>query len=59
MSGRIIVFIILIFLNLCVVIGYVFWNHIRKNELALSIWMKAFLMLVCPIIGPAFLFLTY
>lgn len=59
MSGRIIVFIILMFLNVCVVIGYIFWNYIRRNERALSIWMKAFLMLVCPVIGPAFLFLAY
>ena len=59
MSGQIIVFIILMFLNLCIVTGYVLWNHIRRNELTLSIWMKALLMILCPVIGPAFLFLAY
>lgn len=59
MSRRIIVFIILMFLNLCIVIGYVLWNHIRRKELILSIWMKALFMLLCPVIGPAFLFLAY
>ena len=59
MSGRIIVFIILLFLNLCIVVGYILWNHIRRNELTLSIWMKALLMFLCPVIGPAFLFLAY
>lgn len=59
MNSQIISFIIMLILNLCIVIGYILWNHIRQKEMTLSIWMKALLMFLCPVIGSAFLFLAY
>lgn len=43
-------------------IVYLIWNHIRRKEKNLSTWMKAAVMVLCPVIGAAFIcasFLLY
>lgn len=59
MNDRLFGLIILLIVNLFVTVIYVVWNYIRRRELRLSIWMKAWMMLLCPVIGAAFLFLAY
>lgn len=59
MKHQYILFIILLFLNLCVVILYLIWNYIRNKEKKISVWMKAIVMILCPVIGPLFLGLAY
>ena len=58
MSGRMRLFIILLVLNLLVVVVYLIWNHLRRKEKSLSTWMKAGMMLLCPVVGPAFVFVA-
>lgn len=55
-------FIFLLVINFIVVVIYVIWNHLRGKEKNLSTWMKAIVMLLCPVVGPTFLcaaFLLY
>lgn len=55
-------FIFLLVINFIVVVIYVIWNHLRGKEKNLSTWMKAIVMLLCPVVGPMFLcaaFLLY
>ena len=59
MSGRMRLFIILLVLNLLVVVVYLIWNHLRRKEKSLSTWMKAGMMLLCPIVGPTFVFVAF
>lgn len=55
MSRRMKFFIFLLVINFIVVVIYVIWNHLRGKEKNLSTWMKAIVMLLCPVIGPLFL----
>lgn len=59
MSQGVMLFLILLIGNLCVVAVYVIWNHIRNKEKKLSVWFKALLMVLCPVVGPAFLLLSF
>ena len=59
MSGRMRLFIILLILNLLVVVVYLIWNHLRRKEKSLSTWMKAGMMLLCPVVGPTFVFVAF
>lgn len=59
MSGRMRLFIILLVLNLLVVVVYLIWNHLRRKEKSLSTWMKAGMMLLCPVVGPTFVFVAF
>lgn len=59
MSGRMRMFIILLVLNLLVVVVYLIWNHLRRKEKSLSTWMKAGMMLLCPVVGPTFVFVAF
>ena len=59
MSGRMMLFIILLVLNLLTVVVYLIWNHIRRKEKILSTWMKAGMMLLCPVVGPTFIFVAF
>ena len=59
MSGRMMLFIILLVLNLLVVVVYLIWNHLRRKEKSLSTWMKAGMMLLCPVVGPTFVFVAF
>ena len=59
MSGRMRLFIILLVLNLLVVVVYLIWNHLRRKEKSLSTWMKAGMMLFCPVVGPTFVFVAF
>ncbi|MZT66188.1 hypothetical protein [Blautia obeum] len=52
-------FIILLVLNLLVVVVYLIWNHLRRKEKSLSTWMKAGMMLLCPVVGPTFVFVAF
>ena len=56
MSRRMKFFIFLLVINFIVVVIYVIWNHLRGKEKNLSTWMKAIVMLLCPVVGPTFLF---
>ena len=59
MSGRMRLFTILLVLNLLVVVVYLIWNHLRRKKKSLSTWMKAGMMLLCPIVGPTFVFVAF
>ena len=59
MSGRMRLFIILLVLNLLVVVVYLIWNHLRRKEKSLRTWMKAGMMLLCPVVGPTFVFVAF
>lgn len=59
MSGRMRLFIILLILNLLVVVVYLIWNHLRRKEKSLSTWMKAGMMLLCPVVGSTFVFVAF
>ena len=52
-------FILILIVNLCIVLIYLIWNHIRRKEKLGSVWMKAVMMLLCPGIGPAFILLAF
>ena len=51
MSRRMKFFIFLLVINFIVVVIYVIWNHLRGKEKNLSTWMKAIVMLLCPVVG--------
>ena len=59
MSGRMKLFMILLVLNLLVVVVYLIWNHLRRKEKRLSTWMKAGMMMLCPVVGPTFVFAAF
>ena len=59
MSQRMRLFILILIVNLCIVLIYLIWNHIRRKEKLGSVWMKAVMMLLCPGIGPAFILLSF
>ena len=59
MSQRMRLFTLILIVNLCVVLMYLIWNHIRRKEKLGSVWMKAVMMLLCPGIGPAFILLSF
>lgn len=59
MTRRMILFLIILFLNLCITVIYLLWNTVRRKEKHRSTWMKAFVMLVCPGIGSFFLLLAF
>ena len=59
MSQRMKLFIFLLIINLNVVVFYLIWNYIRRKEKIGSVWMKAVMMLLCPVTGPAFVFPGY
>ena len=57
MSQRMKLFIFLLIINLIIVLIYLIWNHIRRKERLGSVWMKAVMMLLCPVVGPIFVLL--
>ena len=62
MSQRMRYFILLMLINLVVIVIYLIFEHLRRKEKYASIWMKAGMMLLCPVVGPLFLlgsFLLY
>ena len=59
MSQRMRLFILILIINLCTVLIYLIWNHIRRKEKLGSVWMKAVMMLLCPVIGPTFILLAF
>ena len=62
MSKRMSNFIILMLINQEVVVIYLIFENLRRKEKYASIWMKAGMMLLCPVVGPLFLsgsFLLY
>ena len=56
MERRMILFLLILLINLLVVIIYLLWNMIVQKEKNRSIWMKAFVMFICPVVGPSFFF---
>lgn len=59
MSYSGVIFIILMFLNLCIAVVYLILNYIRNEEKKISVLIKTGVMLTCPLIGPAFIFMAY
>ena len=53
MSQRMKLFIFLLIINLIVVVFYLIWNYICRKEKIGSVWMKAVMMLLCPVTGLA------
>ena len=59
MAKQLIVFGIILFINLLIVILYLVWNLLlRKKENKGSYWMRAIVMLLCPIVGIVFFALS-
>lgn len=59
MAKQLIVFGIVLFINLLIVILYLVWNLIlRKKENKGSYWMRAIVMLLCPVVGIVFFALS-
>lgn len=54
MTRELIWFLVILVINLLVVVGYVIWNILRKEENKRSYMLKAVVMLICPIVGPCF-----
>lgn len=54
-----ILWMILLAVNLCIVILYLILCHMKQKEDQLSVWMKACVMLLCPVAGPVFLLAAY
>lgn len=59
MSQRMKLFIFLLIINLIVIVIYLVWNHIRRKENLRSVWMKAVMMFLCPVVGPMFVLLSF
>ena len=59
MSQRMKLFIFILIINLIIVLIYLIWNHIRRKERLGSVWMKAVMMLLCPVVGPMFVLLSF
>lgn len=59
MSRRMLIFILILVLNLVITILYLVFCHIKERKFSPGIWMKAAVMLLCPVIGPLFLFLSW
>jgi len=59
MSQRMKLFIFLLIVNLIVIVIYLVWNHIRRKENLRSVWMKAVMMFLCPVVGPMFVLLSF
>lgn len=59
MSQRMKLFIVLLLINLLVVVVYLIWTYLRRKEKKLSIWMKAGMMLLCPVVGPLFILVSF
>lgn len=59
MAKQLIVFGIILFINLLIVIFYLIWNLLlRKKENKGSYWMRAIVMILCPIVGIVFFALS-
>ncbi len=59
MAKQLIVFGIVLFINLLIVILYLIWNLLlRKKENKGSYWMRAIVMLLCPVVGIVFFALS-
>lgn len=54
MTGELILFLVLLAVNLLVVIIYLAWNLLRKEEKRKGFIVKAIVMVFCPIVGPCF-----
>lgn len=54
MTRELIMFLIVLAVNLLVVIVYLAWNILRKEEKKRGFIVKAVVMLLCPIVGPCF-----
>ena len=59
MSQRMKLFIFLLIVNLIVIVIYLVWNHIRRKENLRSVWMKAVMMFLCPVVWPMFVLLSF
>lgn len=51
--------LILLIINTLITILYLIWGYIRRKENVRGRWMKAVMMLLCPVIGPSFLVFSY
>ncbi len=54
MTRELEMFLLVLALNLLIVIIYVIWNILRKEEKKKGYIVKAIVMLLCPIVGPCF-----
>lgn len=52
-------YMILAIINFCVVVVYFIWNKCAKKEKAIGYWAKSIVMLLCPLLGPVFIGLSY
>ena len=54
MTGEARVFIIILILNLVITVIYLIWNLLRKEDNRTSCWIRAIVMLLCPVTGIVF-----
>lgn len=52
-------FIKMLIYNAIVIIVYLLWNIIKKNSNKSEIFIRSFIMLLCPIVGPVFFLISY
>lgn len=59
MTSQIQRFAVLLGANVLIVAVYFIWNRVRKREKLIGYGSKAFVMLLCPVVGPLFIGLGY
>lgn len=58
-TGQNSLIIVLVVINTLIALGYYFWFIILKHNQEKSIWIKAVVMIICPVVGPLFVLLSY
>ena len=59
MDRHVMSFLAILLVNLLVVIIYLLWNLLRKKENKRGYWIRAFVMLICPVVGASFFVLAH
>lgn len=58
-TGQNSLIIAIMIINTLVSVGYYFWFLLIKRNREKSVWIKAVVMIVCPIVGPLFVLVSY
>lgn len=59
MTGEVIAFLTILAVNLLIVIFYLIWNVVRRKESNKGYWIRAIIMILCPIVGICFFALAH
>ena len=58
MTWEMTVFVLMLIINTIIVLAYILWNKIRRGGPVKNYILRAFVMLICPLVGPLFLLLS-